>query len=124
MYRSTELHRLLADYRIMEKELARLEATKKTLRAKIQKLLEEEGKSVFAANVGGEQIVLELKTRMEIRYDENLLRARLGGDYGLILQPVIAKIRRHLVELGPVLTSHLDFKSRLSRAHRIFRGRG
>jgi hypothetical protein len=80
----------------MEKEMARLEETKKTLRAAIQKLLEEEGKPAFAAIVNGEQILLELKTYTEIRYDENLLRARLGREYERILQPDIAKIRRHL----------------------------
>jgi hypothetical protein len=108
MDRSTELNRLMAEYRVMEKEMARLEETKKELRAAIQRLLEEEGKSAYAAVVNGEPIVLELKTHTEIRYDENLLIARLGRDYDRILQPDIAKIRRHLVELGPVLAPHLE----------------
>jgi hypothetical protein len=98
---------LLSEYRIMEKEMARLEDIKKTLRGAIQKLLEEEGKSAFAAIVNGEQIILELKTHTEIRYDENLLRTRLGREYDRILQPDMAKIRHHLVELGPVLAPHL-----------------
>ena len=107
---------MLAEYRVMEKEMARLEETKKTLRAAIQKLLEEEGKPAFAAIVNGEQILLELKTHTEIRYDENLLRARLGKEYERILQPDIAKIRRHLVELGPVLAPHLEKIGSPSRA--------
>ena len=81
MDRSAELHRLLAEYRVMEKEMARLEETRKTLRAAIQGLLEAEGTSAFAAIVNGEQILLELKTHTEIRYDEALLRTRLGIDY-------------------------------------------
>jgi len=94
MDRGAELHRLLAEYRGMEKETARIEETKKTLRAAIQGLLEEEGKSAFAAIVNGEQILLELKTHTEIRYDETLLRTRLGKEYEQILQPDMAKIRR------------------------------
>ena len=108
MDRSAELHRLLAEYRIMEQEMARLEDTKKTLRARMQRLIEEEGKSAFAATVDGVPIVLELKTHMEIRYDETLLRARLGKEYDRILQPDMAKIRHHLTELGPALTPYLE----------------
>jgi len=108
MDRSTELNRLLAEYRVMEKEMARLDETKKTLRAAIQRVLDEEGKSAYAAIVNGEPIVLQLKTQTEIRYDENLLRTRLGREYDRILQPDIAKIRRHLMELEPVLAPHLE----------------
>jgi hypothetical protein len=108
MARGHELHQLLAEYQVLEKELARLEEAKKTMRAAIQKLLEEEGKSSFLLTVNGEPILLELKTHVEIRYDENLLRSRLGKDYGRILQPDIAKIRHHLAELSPILTPHLD----------------
>jgi hypothetical protein len=103
-----ELHRLLAAYRKMEREMARLEDTKKTLRAALQKILEEEGKSIFLANVDSEQILLELKPRVEIRYNEDLLRSRLGRDYHRILQPDMAKIRQHLAELEPDLAPHLD----------------
>ena len=45
---------------------------------------------------------------MEIRYDENLLRAKLGKEYDRILQPDMAKIRHHLTELGPALTPYLE----------------
>jgi hypothetical protein len=115
MDRSAELHRLLAEYRVMEMEMARLEETRKTLRAAIQGLLEAEGKTAFAAAVNGEQILLELKTHTEIRYDETLLRTRLGNDYHRVLKPDIAKIRRHLAELGPILAPHLDIIGSPSR---------
>jgi hypothetical protein len=108
MDRGAELHRLLAEYRVMEKEMARLEETKKTLRAAIQGLLEEEGETAFAAIVNGEQMLVELKTHTEIRYDEALLRTRLGREYDRILQPDMTKIRRHLQELSPVLAAHLE----------------
>lgn len=115
MDRTAELHRLLAEYRKMEREMARLEDTKKTLRAAIQRILEEEGKSIFLANVDDEQIILELKPRMEIRYNEDLLRSRLGQDYRRILQPDIAKIRQHLSELGPFLAPHMEMIGSPSR---------
>lgn len=108
MDRTAELHRLLSEYRKMEREMARLEDTKKTLRAALQKILEDEGKSIFTASVEDEPIVLELKPRTEIRYNENLLRSRLGQDYRRILRPDIAKIRQHLDELEPDLEPHLD----------------
>lgn len=108
MDRAAELHRLLAEYRKMEREMARLEDTKKTLRAALQRILEEEGKSIFMADVDDEPIMLELKPRTEIRYNEELLRSRLGHDYRRILQPDVAKIRQHLSELEPDLAPHLD----------------
>lgn len=115
MDRSAELHRLLAEYRVMEKEMARLEETRRTLRAAIQGLLEAEGTSAFAAIVSGEQILLELKTHTEIRYDEALLRTRLGTDYHRVLKPDMAKIRRHLAELSPILAPYLDIIGSPSR---------
>jgi hypothetical protein len=115
MDRTSELQRLLVEYRKMEHELARLEGTKKTLRSAIQRILEEEGRSTLLANVDGEPIVLELKPRTEIHYDETLLRSRLGQDYHRILQPDIAKIRRHLSELGPSLASHIEMIGSPSR---------
>lgn len=108
MGRTAELHRLLSEYRKMEREMARLEDTKKTLRAALQKILEEEGKSIFLANVDSEQIMLELKPRVEIRYNEDLLRSRLGRDYPRILRPDISKIRQHLTELESDLAPHLE----------------
>ena len=56
MNRAAELHRLLAEYLVMEKEMARLDETRKTLRAAIQGLLEAEGKSAFAVIVDGELV--------------------------------------------------------------------
>jgi hypothetical protein len=115
MDRTAELQRLLVEYRKVEKEMARLEDTKKTLRAAIQRILEDEGKSIFLANVDDEQIILELKPRMEIRYNEDLLRSRLGQDYRRILQPDIVKIRQHLAELGPSLAPHMEMIGSPSR---------
>jgi len=108
MNRAAELHRLLAEYLVMEKEMARLDEARKTLRAAIQGLLEAEGKSAFAVIVDGKQILLELKTYTEIRYDETLLRTRLGTDYHRILKPDMTKIRRQLAELSAVLAPHLE----------------
>ncbi len=108
MDRTAELHRLLAEYRKMERAMTRLEDTKKTLRAALQRILEEEGESIFLANVDDEPIILELKPRVEIRYNEDLLRSRLGQDYHRILQPDLAKIRQHLAELESDLAPHLD----------------
>lgn len=108
MSRDAEMRRLLAEYRVVEKELARLEETKKSLRAEMKRLLEETGQRAFSAVVDGEPVSLELKTHTEIRYDEALLRTRLGRDYDRILQPDMAKIRSHLMELSPALVPHLD----------------
>jgi len=59
--------------------------------------------------------LLELKTHTEIRYDEALLRTRLGTDYHRVLKPDMAKIRRNLAELGPILAPHLDIIGSPSR---------
>jgi len=103
-----ELEATLREYQGNERKLDALTEEKQRLRERIQRLLRAMGKACYDATLGDEQIMLSLKTRSEIQYDEETLRRKLGQRYHLILEPDIKKIRRSLGALRTALGPHLD----------------
>ena len=104
----TELETVLHEYRENERKLDALTEEKQRLRERIQRLLRAMGKACYDATLGDEQLVLSLKTRTEVQYDEERLRQKLGQRYHLILEPDVKKIRRSLSALRTALSPYLD----------------
>lgn len=103
-----ELQVILAEYRLIEEQLEYLEQQKRILREKIRGLLESEGRNHYFLVVDNEAVALDLKKHTEVRYNEALLRQRLGPRYVRVLTPDLKKIRQHLQEITPALAPYLD----------------
>ena len=103
-----ELQVVLAEYRLIEEQLEYLEQQKQILREKIRGLLENERRNHYFLVVDNEPVALDLKKHTEVRYNEALLRQRLGPRYVRVLAPDLKKIRQHLQEITPALTPYLD----------------
>lgn len=103
-----ELKPILEQYRKIEQELENLEQRKQTLRTRIQGVLDGKGQTFHSQMVNGEPMILVLKQHTEIRYNEEILRRRLGNEYVSILKPDLKKIKTHLQEITPALLPYLE----------------
>ncbi|MBF0223843.1 MAG: hypothetical protein HQK76_00185 [Desulfobacterales bacterium] len=103
-----ELKETLAKYRIIEQELENLEKQKQMLRSKIQLLLENLGQTSYNTVIEEKPIALQLKYQTDIKYNEELLKHRLGDKYIHILEPDLKKIKQHLHEITPALAHYME----------------
>ncbi len=103
-----ELDATLREYQENERKLDALTQEKQRLRERIQRLLRATGKACHNATLGDEQLLVSLKTRTDVQYDEERLRRKLGDRYHLILEPDVKKVRRHLGALRTALSPYLD----------------
>jgi len=105
MNQDDEILNLLKQYRNVDQEIDRMEYEKRNLRTQIQQFLENRELSSFSIPVNNEQIILELKQNVSIKYDENLLRERLGEKYREILEIDLVKLR---TAIGGLLEHELE----------------
>ena len=102
-----EIEGVLSRYLEVQGQLRRLREEREQLRdALLAHVAGLEGRFWFPV-VGGETLMVSRRRRVEIDYDEDLLRQRLGERYTRILRPDVRKLRRHLDDvegaLEPVL---------------------
>ncbi len=78
------------------------------LRERIVELMAANQQRERRMDVDGQPMMLRVQVRRKVRYDEEVLRERLGDRYRQILAPDARKVRKHAAELGPALDEHLE----------------
>ena len=78
------------------------------LRERIVELMTANQERQRRIEVDGQPMMLRVHVRRKVRYDEEVLRERLGDRYRQILSPDARKVRKHAAELGDALDEHLE----------------
>ncbi|MBN2451190.1 MAG: hypothetical protein JXR77_12420 [Lentisphaeria bacterium] len=103
----TRIEPLLQRYLAIQVEQDRLQQEKAQLRDQLKACLAGEEHRAFAATIGGVPIRVSYSRREEVRYDDDLLRERLGPRYADVARPDLRRLRHHLEEIEPLLTPAL-----------------
>lgn len=103
-----EIERTLSRYLEIQQEEHRLAVEKERLQQALIAHLAGMTGTYWRVVVGGQPVKVRYRREVQVLYDEELLRKRLGERYVRLLKPDLAKLRRHLPEierhLAPVLT--------------------
>jgi hypothetical protein len=95
-------------YQQIQQEIARLEEERERLRDLLVKELDGKFPSKWHSTIDGKPILVVHEYKTSVRYDEPLLRERLGTRYMDILEIDGAKIRKNRELVRPLLASVLD----------------
>ena len=95
-------------YQQIQQEIARLEEERERLRDLLVKELDGKFPSKWHSTIDGKPILVVHEYKTSVRYDEPLLRERLGTRYRDILEIDGAKIRKNRELVRPLLASVLD----------------
>ena len=95
-------------YQQIQQEIARLEEEREQLRDLLVKELDGKFPSKWHSTIDGKPILVVHEYKTSVRYDEPLLRERLGTRYMDILEIDGAKIRKNRELVRPLLASVLD----------------
>ena len=95
-------------YQQIQQEIARLEEERECLRDMLVKDLEGKFPSKWHSTIDGKPILVVHEYKTSVRYDEPLLRERLGTRYMDILEIDGTKIRKNREIVRPLLASVLD----------------
>lgn len=95
-------------YQQIQQEIARLEEEREQLRDLLVKELDGKFPSRWHSTIDGKPILVVHEYKTSVRYDEPLLRERLGTRYMDILEIDGAKIRKNRELVRPLLASVLD----------------
>lgn len=95
-------------YQQIQQEIARLEEERERLRDLLVKELDGKFPSKWHSTIDGKPILVVHEYKTSVRYDELLLRERLGTRYMDILEIDGAKIRKNRELVRPLLASVLD----------------
>ncbi|MBF0229505.1 MAG: hypothetical protein HQK63_07935 [Desulfamplus sp.] len=106
--RNERLNNILKRYKEIEAQLELLTKEKEELRNHIKLLLTESENNIYNTRIDNEVINISLINKSDIKYDESMLKERLGDKYYLILKPNIVKIRKNLSEIESFLAPCLD----------------
>ena len=104
---SKELRSILTRYLAIQKEEARLGEEKAELQRRLAEHMTKGELAAWKPEVDGQRLQVSCRKTVDIRYDEETLRTRLGDRYERILSPDIKKIKTHLHELEPLLSNAL-----------------
>lgn len=104
----SELDQLLAELEQVDERIDLLQLDKKQLRDRITELLRRMGTDRIKVDAGDHTTSLRITRRTTVRYDEELLRERLGPRYASILEPDMRRVRKHLPEIEHLLEPVLD----------------
>lgn len=94
-----DIKQALHAYRALQQEEAQLKERKRSLQETLKAYLRKQNSTVCFPVVDGERLKVRYRSEVNIEYDEDLLRKRLGDAYPEILEPDIRKLRKHLPEL-------------------------
>jgi hypothetical protein len=111
----TELDQLLARLEQLDEQLDLLQLDKKQLRDRIAELMRQQGRDRLKVEGLDRTTTLRLTRRTTVKYDEELLRERLGERYGAILEPDMKRVRKHLPEIEHLFEPVLDLVGAPSR---------
>ena len=95
-------------YQQIQREIARLEQERERLRDLLVKELDGKFPSKWRSTIDGKPILIVHEYKTSVRYDEPLLKERLGIRYVDILEIDGAKIRKNRELVRPLLASVLD----------------
>ena len=95
-------------YMQIQREIAQLEREKEQLRDSIVKELEGKTPTKWHTTVDGKPLLVTHQFKTVVRYDEPLLRERLGEKYAEILEIDGAKLRKNRELVRPLLMPVLD----------------
>ncbi len=98
-----EVEQLLVRYLQIQEEVRRLEEEKGQLRDRLAGYLAEYQSPFWCPVVAGQPLRIRVRHEIDIEYNEELLRERLGDRYAQILRPDPAKIRRNLPAVETLL---------------------
>ena len=103
-----EVEATLVRYLAIQEEERRLDEEKATLRDRLARHLQDYQDPFWFPTVAGQALKVRVRHDTEVRYNEEILRERLGDSYRLILRPDPAKIRRNLARVESLLQPALD----------------
>ena len=95
-------------YLQIQQEIVRLDEERERLRDMLVKELEGKFPSKWHSTIDGKPILVVHEYKTSVRYDEQLLRARLGMRYKDILEIDGTKIRKNRELVRPLLAPVLD----------------
>ena len=95
-------------YMQIQREIAQLEREKEQLRDSLVKELEGKAPARWHTTVDGKPLVVTHQFKTVVRYDEPLLRERLGEKYAEILEVDGVKLRKNRELVRPLLMPVLD----------------
>jgi len=98
----------LKRYVEIQEEVAKLESEKKKWRDVLVAHMQATGQSMWTPTLDTKQLTVRYYPKTTVKYDEALLQQRLGDKYLQILEPDLAKIKTHLVEVTPLLAPLLQ----------------
>jgi hypothetical protein len=99
---------LIAALDALEEQLEQLNENKQALREQIADTMAEAGLDNYQTSIGDRPVRVRVKRTTRVDYDETVLRDRLGDRYALLLEPDVARIRKHLDVVEPLLDPVLD----------------
>ena len=95
-------------YMQIQREIAQLEREKEQLRDVLVKELEGKAPTKWHTTIDGKPLVVTHQLKTVVRYDEPLLRERLGEKYTEILEIDGVKLRKNREIVRPLLMPVLD----------------
>ena len=95
-------------YQQIQQEIACLEKERECLRDLLVKELEGKVPAKWHSSIDGKPILVVHEYKTSVRYDEQLLKARLGAKYTDILEIDGTKIRKNRELVRPLLAPVLD----------------
>ena len=111
----TDLTALVLQLDELEGQLKQLNERKKELREQLKGALQRAGLREHATPMGDHTIRLKLRQTVKVRYDEEVLKQRLGERYSLLLEPDARRMRKHMDVVAPLLDPVLDLVGTPSR---------
>jgi hypothetical protein len=99
---------VLKRYVEIQEAVAKLETEKKQCREVLMAYMRETEQSLWSPSLDSKQVTVRYYPKTTIKYDEELLKQRLGDKYLHLLEPDMAKIKAHLHEVSPLLQPALQ----------------
>ncbi len=105
---SPELCELLKTYEAIQREEKALHERKAALKEKLVAHMQALNANEWLPRVDGRLFKVRYRHAVNIDYDEDALRQRLGERYRHVLGPDLRKLRYHLDEVTPLLESQME----------------
>ncbi len=105
---SPEVAGILKRYLQIQEQMRALNDEKAGLQERLAEHLADYTGPFWNPVVAGQALRIRVRHEVEVRYNEALLRERLGEHYTEILRPDPGKVRQHLSEVEPFLEPVLD----------------
>jgi hypothetical protein len=105
---TAEIAETLKEYTQIQQEELRLKERKQALQEILKTHLRNKEPNVWFPEVGDVRLKVSYRCVMQVEYDEEKLRARLGNRYRTLLEPDLKKLRAELPNLGNELEPLLE----------------